>query len=64
MAERHAQRFGNDLGGCGGAEELAAATRGRTGTAAEIGGVLQRNLIVHVAHANRLDARGVLSFYR
>ena len=61
MAERHPERFGDDLRRGRGAEELAAAARGRTGAAAEIGGILQRDLIVHVAHANRLDARGVLA---
>ena len=64
VAERHPERFGDDLRRGRGAEELAAAARGRTGAAAEIGGILQRNLTVHVAHANRLDARGVLALYR
>ena len=64
MAERHPKRFGDDLRSGSRAEELAAPARGRTGAAAEIGGILQRDLTMHVAHANRLDARGVLSFYR
>ena len=64
MAERHPKRFGDDLRRGRRAEELAAPARGRTGAAAEIGGILQRNLIVHVAHANRLDARGILAFHR
>ena len=57
VPERHPQRFADDLRGRGGAEELAAATRRRARAAAEIGGLLERDLAVHEAHADRLDAR-------
>ena len=51
------ERLADHLRRRGGAEELAAAARGRAGAAAEIGRFLQRDLAVHEAHADRLHAR-------
>ena len=45
-----------------GAEELAAAAGRGAGAAAEIRGLLERDLAVREAHADRLHAPGVLAF--
>ena len=60
-AVRHgeAERFGHDLRGGRRAEKLAAAARRRARAAAELGGLLERELAVRVARADRLHRAGV-----
>ena len=55
------ERLGDDLRGGRRAEELAAAAGRRAGAAAELGGLLERDLAVGEARADRLDLAGVLA---
>ena len=64
MPQRHPERFPHDLRRCGGSEELAPAARRSARPASEIGGLLQRDLTVHVADADGLDPRRILALNR
>ena len=55
------ERLGDDLGGRGGPQELAPAARGAAGPAAELGRLLQRQLAMGEAGADRLHLAGVLA---
>ena len=59
-----AQGLGDDLRGRRRAQELAAAPRAGTGPAAQLRGLLERDLAVRVAGAERLDLAGVLALAR
>ena len=61
VGDRQTQGFADDLAGGGGAEELAPAARAGAGAAAQVGGLLQRDLAVGEAHAQRLDLAGVFA---
>ena len=61
MRQRHPERLGDDLRGRRGAQELAAAAGAGAGAAAELGGLLERELAVRVAGADRLDLAGVFA---
>ncbi len=58
------QRLGNDLRGRGGAQELATAAGRGAGAATQLGRLLQADLAVGEARADRLDRAGVLALDR
>ena len=62
MDQRHAQRFGDDLAGRRGAQELAAAARGGAGLAAQVGGFFDRDLAMGKADADGLNFARVFAF--
>ena len=64
VAERHAERFADDLRGRRGAEELTAAAGRCAGATAEFGRLLERELAVDEPHANRLHPSGIVAFER
>ena len=64
VAERHPERFTDDLRRRGGAEELATASGRCAGAAPDVGRLGQIDLAVRESHADRLHAAGVLPFER
>src|SRR3981189_1087916 len=55
VGQGEAEGFGDDLRGCGGAEELAASPGCGTGAAAYLGGVFEGDLVLGVACSDGLD---------
>ena len=64
VGDGQAECLGHDLGGGGRAEELAAAARAAARSTAERRGLLQREVAVDVADADRLNFTGVLPLRR
>ena len=64
VRQRQAERLADDLRGGRGAEELAAAARRAAGAAAQVGRLLQRELAVREARADRLHLARVLALGR
>ena len=61
VRNREPEGLGDDLRGGGGSEELTAATGGRTGAAAEIGGLVERDELVRETRSQRLHGARVLA---
>ncbi len=64
MGQRHAERFADDLGGGGGAEELAASAGRGAGAAEDFGSGFESHLAAGIAGSGGLDLAGVFTFFR
>jgi len=63
VREGQAESFRDDLRGGSGAQELAASSRRSAGSAAEVGGLLEGDLVLGVARADGLDPARVFAVF-
>ena len=64
MRKGEAKSFGDDLRRCSGAEKLTASAGRGAGAAADLGSILERDLMLREACADGLDLAGVFSVFR
>ena len=64
VGQRESQRLADHLRGCRGTEELASAPGSGAGAAADLGGVLNADLVLSKARAEGLDLGRILAGFR